>query len=98
MIPDADEIRGMGQTDDSAWFEKAREHIASELRQGAQRLQRGERLVIVPPLIRDMGDFVRKWDEHCVTLASELRGKGYQANVLPDNTIQVMLPRLPVME
>jgi hypothetical protein len=93
MIPDADEIRAMGQPNDSGWLEDVRAIIAEKLREGALKLQRGERLVIQP-----VGADEVAWRRNVVGLAGELRSKGYEANVLPDRTLQVMLPRQGVME
>lgn len=103
-IPSANQIREKytpNTTPDDNWWLQVYAHIKREMEKAGADLVRGERLILEPPVMRDMGEFRRIWNANLEAVKKVLDELGYDCSFSTKhdgvNSVRVLHVKLGVV-
>lgn len=82
-IPTASQVREKytpNTKPDENWWLQVYAHIKREIEKSGTALVRGERLILEPPVMRDMGEFRRIWNANLEAVKQVLTDRGYDCS------------------
>lgn len=82
-IPTAAHVREkytLNTKPDENWWLQVYAHIKREIEKAGADLVRGERLILEPPVMRDMGEFRRIWNANLEAVKEVLDARGYDCS------------------